>query len=171
MTQNPEQNDSVEFVGVVYRLGALLADGLILIGLITALAFALFGEKPFEDPNVPEALAVLAVTLSIAYFLGWWIFAGASPGMWFCSAKIVDFKTGQRAHAGRLVLRLLACLVSAAPLMLGFFWAARNPYKRAWHDLIAGTAVIGDHSLRAPTSAEQDGSEYCIRPAPWGLSR
>ena len=167
MTATPEQSGPVEFVGVVYRFGALLADGLIIIGLNALLAFAALGENPFGNENARQAAPVLATGLTIIYLLGWWIFAGTSPGKWLCSARIVDFKTGRRVHAARLVLRLAACLLSAAPLLLGFLWAARNPYKRAWHDLIARTAVIGDSSLRSPTTQEQDDAHYCIRPAPW----
>jgi uncharacterized RDD family membrane protein YckC len=167
MSPKSAQHETVEFIGIVYRFGALLADGLIIIGLNALLLFALFGENAFADENARELAPVLTAVLSIMYLLGWWIFAGTSPGKWFCSARIVDFKTGQRAHAGRLVLRLLACLLSAAPLLLGFLMAARNPYKRAWHDRIARTAVIGDRSLRAPTTEEQDDAHYCVHPAPW----
>lgn len=167
MTQTPEPLEPVEFIGIVYRFGALLADGLIIIGLIAGALFAIFGENPFANEAARQAATIIALGLVIVYLLGWWVFAGTSPGKWFCSARIVDFKTGRRAHTGRLVLRLLACLLSAAPLALGFLLAARNPYKRAWHDRIARTAVIADSSLRSPTSEEQDDAHYCIRPAPW----
>jgi uncharacterized RDD family membrane protein YckC len=40
------------------------------------------------------------------------------------------------------VIRLLCYLLSAAPLYLGFLWAAFDRRKQGWHDKIAGTVVI-----------------------------
>jgi uncharacterized RDD family membrane protein YckC len=56
--------------------------------------------------------------------------------------KIVDAATGGPPTLGRLVLRLLAYLVSALPFYLGFFWAALDRRRQGWHDKIARTIVI-----------------------------
>ena len=40
------------------------------------------------------------------------------------------------------VVRALACFLSLAVAGLGFFWIAFDPGRQAWHDKIAGTAVV-----------------------------
>ena len=71
----------------------------------------------------------------------WWRY-GATPGKIAFSARIVDAKSGGRPEIGRLVLRYLAYMLSAAPLFLGFAWIAIDRRRQGWHDKIAGTLVI-----------------------------
>lgn len=40
------------------------------------------------------------------------------------------------------IVRALACFLSLAVAGLGFFWIAFDPGRQAWHDKIAGTAVV-----------------------------
>jgi uncharacterized RDD family membrane protein YckC len=71
-----------------------------------------------------------------------WHRYGATPGKIAFSARIVDARSGETPGVGRLVLRALAYIISAAPLFLGFAWIAIDRRKQAWHDKIAGTRVI-----------------------------
>lgn len=40
------------------------------------------------------------------------------------------------------IVRALGCFLSLAVAGLGFFWIAFDHGKQAWHDKIAGTAVV-----------------------------
>src|SRR5439155_367292 len=68
----------------------------------------------------------------------------APKGKIAIAAKIVDAETGKPPSTARLVVRLLAYIVSALPLCLGFLWIAFDRRKQGWHDKIAGTVVIPD---------------------------
>ena len=48
--------------------------------------------------------------------------------------RAVDWETS--------IVRALACFLSMAVAGLGFLWIAFDPGKQAWHDKIAGTAVV-----------------------------
>jgi uncharacterized RDD family membrane protein YckC len=67
---------------------------------------------------------------------------GATPGKLAVGVRIVDARTGGTPPTGRLVLRLLCYVLSAAPLYLGFLWIVFDRRKQGWHDKIAGTLVI-----------------------------
>lgn len=65
-----------------------------------------------------------------------------TPGRWFLGLKIVRHGTENEVARWRYVLRFLAYIPSAAPLMIGVIWAVFNRERRTWHDFIAGTDVI-----------------------------
>lgn len=52
---------------------------------------------------------------------------------------------GEPLDLGRAVLRSIAYLPSSI-FTLGFFWALIDPKGRAWHDLLAGSGVVGDRA-------------------------
>jgi len=56
----------------------------------------------------------------------------------------VQSREGGKAGLGQLIARLLGRLVSALPLLLGFFWAAWDARKQTWHDRLADTVVVRD---------------------------
>ena len=56
--------------------------------------------------------------------------------------RIVDDATGERIGFGRALLRIVAMVVSALPLGLGFWWMFVDGRRRTWHDLIARTRAI-----------------------------
>ena len=112
------------------RLLAFAIDWMIFF-VVSAPVSILFFEASAAMPLL-GALAVLA----------FWRFCGATPGKLAVAVRIVDARTGQPAHAGRLVLRLGCYLLSALPLYFGFLWIAVDRRKQGWHDKIARTVVI-----------------------------
>ena len=74
--------------------------------------------------------------------VAFWRRYGATPGKLAVGVRIVDARTGGTPPTGRLILRLLCYLLSAAPLYLGFLWIAFDRRKQGWHDKIARTIVI-----------------------------
>ncbi len=67
---------------------------------------------------------------------------GTTPGKWLLGLKIVRHGTEETPSRGRYVLRFFGYILSCLPLMIGVFWMSFNRERRAWHDYIAGTAVI-----------------------------
>lgn len=80
--------------------------------------------------------------LLITLTFGFWIKKQATPGKMLLSLKIVDNTTMQPPSTLQYIVRICAYAISMLPLGLGVFYIAFNKKKRAWHDIIAGTAVI-----------------------------
>ncbi len=87
-------------------------------------------------------LAAVMPLLGAAAVVAFWRYYGATPGKLAVGLRIVDATSGATPSTGRLVLRLLCYLLSAAPLYLGFLWIAVDRRRQGWHDKIAGTLVI-----------------------------
>jgi uncharacterized RDD family membrane protein YckC len=119
-----------DYAGFGPRLLAALIDWLILFVVSAPISIVAF-----------EASAAMPL-IAAAAVIGFWRYCGATPGKLAVAVKIVDARTGQPAHTGRLALRLACYLLSALPLYLGFLWIAVDRRKQGWHDKIAGTVVI-----------------------------
>jgi uncharacterized RDD family membrane protein YckC len=120
-------------VGFGPRLGAFALDAL-LVFVVAGPLVALFTGRagaPFLFVVAPMIAAIFC-----------WHRYGATPGKITFSARIVDARSGGRPSLGRLAVRAIAYIISAAPLFLGFAWIAIDRRKQAWHDKIAGTLVI-----------------------------
>ena len=69
----------------------------------------------------------------------------------------VESREGGVPGTGQLIGRLLARIVSAAPVLLGFFWVMWDRRKQAWHDKLADTVVLRDGAPRpAPVAHDDD---------------
>ena len=123
-------SSSPEHAGFGPRLLAFAIDWLIFFVVSAPVSILLF-----------EASAAMPL-VGVAALLGFWRCCGATPGKLAVGVRIVDARTGGRPSLGRLALRLLCYLLSAAPLYLGFLWIAIDRRRQGWHDKIAGTLVI-----------------------------
>ena len=121
-----------EGVGFGARLGAFVLDWLVVYVVAGPLALM---TGPLGG------VIFFALGPAVYTVFCWWRY-GATPGKIAFAARIVDAKSGGRPQIGRLVLRYLAYMLSAAPLCLGFAWIAIDRRRQGWHDKIAGTQVI-----------------------------
>lgn len=71
---------------------------------------------------------------------------GATPGMKVLGLQLVQLPNGARVDWKHAFLRSVFSLVSGAVCLLGFLWAAWEPERRTWHDLVAGTRVVREPS-------------------------
>ncbi|HEY6456817.1 MAG TPA: RDD family protein [Steroidobacteraceae bacterium] len=111
--------------GFWVRIAALLLDAL-LIGIIVNLLHHLFNLE----------LLVLA-----AYGAVMWKLRGSTIGGIVFDLQVVRLD-GRDIDWATAIVRALGCLLSLAVAGLGFIWIAFDDGKQAWHDKIAGTAVI-----------------------------
>ncbi len=77
----------------------------------------------------------------IAYHIGMWSWKGTTIGGVVCNLKVVRLD-GRTADPSVCVVRGLASIFSALPLLLGFFWAGWTADRQSWHDKIAGTVIV-----------------------------
>jgi len=124
------------------RLAAFLADlFLVRLGAMTLmLAFGAATGFALDARVVAAAFVALLFPAFAAYHAFFTVRGGATPGKRFMGIAVVG--TDGPVSPLRAVLRAGAYLLSALPLGLGFLWSLKDGAGRAWHDLLAGTAVV-----------------------------
>jgi uncharacterized RDD family membrane protein YckC len=82
------------------------------------------------------AIAAAIVCLYVLYQLLFFSFSEATPGMRCARIALCTF-ADENPTRPAMRRRILAVLLSACPLGLGFLWAALDEDRLAWHDLIS----------------------------------
>ena len=118
------------------RFGAYLIDA-ILLAIVNVILMQILG-------GAGQALSILIGLGYFAYFEG--SPSGQTVGKKALNIRVIDFDTGGPIGIGRALLRYLARILSAIPLLLGYFWMLWDGQKQTWHDKLATTVVV-------PTSA------------------
>ncbi len=121
----PDITAALPRAGFWVRMLALLLDAL-LVGLIMGVLRHVFNLE----------LLVLA-----AYGAVMWKMRGSTIGGIVFDLRVVRLD-GRPIDWQTAIVRALGCFLSLAVAGLGFFWIAFDHGKQAWHDKIAGTAVV-----------------------------
>jgi len=111
--------------GFWIRMMALLIDAL-LVGFLMGMLHHFFNME----------LVVLAVYGAIM-----WKLRGSTIGGIVFDLQVVRLD-GRPIDWETAIVRALGCFLSLVVAGLGFFWIAFDPGRQAWHDKIAGTAVV-----------------------------
>lgn len=151
--------------GLFRRLGALLYDGILLLGILflaTAILLPFRGGRAFQTDDWGYGIYLLGV---VFLFFGWfWTRDGQTLGMRAWKIRLTN-------HAGKTIswqqallrfLPILLCLglfngmASLWPeqakwiglgilglYLLDFGWALLDREKRCWHDVMASTRMVG----------------------------
>lgn len=142
------------------RLGAAAYDTLICAALIMAVGLlftALMGgaTEGMRGPGpAGRALIQLAlVAVPAAYFLVSWTRGGQTVGMRPWRLRVVD-PAGGAISLSAAIVRMVASLLSWAPLGLGFWWALIDPHRLTWHDRLSGTHLARIPSARSLPSEQ-----------------
>ena len=91
--------------------------------------------------NVLDHHTRLQLVALAAYGAIMWKLKGTTIGGIVCNLKIVRLD-GRELDWSTAIVRALGCFLSLVVLGLGFMWIAFDPGRQAWHDKIAGTAVV-----------------------------
>ena len=91
--------------------------------------------------NVLDHHTRLQLLALAAYGAIMWKLKGTTVGGIVCNLKIVRVD-GREIDWSTAVVRALGCFLSLVVCGLGFIWIAFDPGRQAWHDKIAGTAVV-----------------------------
>jgi len=118
----------------------MLYDGLLLFALLFVLTGALILLKGPVIRGSP-LYSLLVWGVAAFWFLWPWCHGGRTPGMstWGLALRSAD---GGRVNCSQAIIRLLAALLSLAPLGLGFWWALWDREGLTWHDRLSGTRVV-----------------------------
>jgi uncharacterized RDD family membrane protein YckC len=136
-----------EHAGLLRRLGALLYDGLLLLGVLmvaTALFLPFTGGEAVDaqqHPLLEFGYRAMLLLLVVGFFGLFWTRSGQTLGMASWRIK-VEREDGTLLGWGDTLRRLGWALVSLLPLGLGLLWVMVDPQKRAWHDRLSRTRVV-----------------------------
>jgi uncharacterized RDD family membrane protein YckC len=68
--------------------------------------------------------------------------AGQTLGKKAMGIRVIDEKVGGPIGYGRAFVRWIGRVVSAIPLLLGYFWMIWDKNKQTWHDKFASAIVV-----------------------------
>lgn len=130
--QSHRKGGSGPRAGFWRRFGAAFLDGIIL-GIIELLLRGV----------LKSVGAVLALLVSIAYYS--YLEGGASGqtlGKRALGIRVISLDDGGPIGYGRGFIRWIGRIVSAIPLLLGYFWMLWDKESQCWHDKFASDVVV-----------------------------
>jgi uncharacterized RDD family membrane protein YckC len=123
---------ALEYAGFWVRLGAGVIDLLVLAFMIIIVAYFF---------PAPVIWVTSGLVISAAYWVGFWIWRGQTPGKMALAIKVI--RTDSSPVKWQCALcRFLGYIVSAIILFIGFIWVAFDGRKQGIHDKIADTYVV-----------------------------
>jgi uncharacterized RDD family membrane protein YckC len=152
-----EERAAPDYTGLVTRAIGFGIDAVIIdlaaatVTAIVALALNLFNIPSKIDTALAAVGAVVFIAWSAAYFVTFWSTTGQTPG-----ARVMRFRVlapgATRGHLGprRAFLRLLAMILSAIPLLAGYFMVLIDDRRRGLHDRLARTVVVDAPDTETP---------------------
>jgi uncharacterized RDD family membrane protein YckC len=114
------------------RFVAAFVDGIVL-------SVAYFVFLGFTSENGASLLNFL---IGIAYYTYLEGSSGQTLGKKALGIRVVDLGGGGSIGFGRAFIRYIGRIVSAIPLLLGYFWMLWDKEKQCWHDKAAGDVVV-----------------------------
>jgi len=128
-------------VGVVMRLLAGVYDAMIVFSL-NFLAFIPITLIEAYGGTAPVWLkSLVIVTITYAYFVGFWVKSGATTGMRPWKLKIAMADSGDPVSLAAATMRFVGMLVTAICLGLPMITIFFTRQRQSLHDLLAGTSV------------------------------
>jgi uncharacterized RDD family membrane protein YckC len=152
-----EERAAPDYTGLVTRaigfgIDAVIIDlAAIIVTAIIALALNLLDVPSKIDTALAALGAVVFAVWSVAYFVTFWSTTGQTPG-----ARIMRFRVlapgAKRGHIDprRAVVRLLAMILAAIPLLGGYFMVLFDDRRRGLHDRLARTVVVDAPDTETP---------------------
>ena len=143
MTENT--NISLNYVGLMRRLMAIIYDLFLLIALLfiaTAIAMAFNQGNAIEPGQALYPLYVACLLIISFCFYGWfWTHGGQTLGMKTWKMRLQQ--NNARSITWPLAfIRFTTAMISWSAAGLGFLWSLFHPQRRTWHDIASNCVVI-----------------------------
>jgi uncharacterized RDD family membrane protein YckC len=131
------------------RLAALVYDLMLLAAVLFMFTLAVFiirGGRAVAPGTLWFQLSLAAIV--VLFFTGFWVNGGQTLGMRAWRLRVVGVH-GDRVRWPAALTRFAAGALALLPAGLGFWYAAFDVERRAWHDRLSGTRVL--HEPKAAT--------------------
>ena len=130
----------VDLAPVNRRLLAIVIDGSLTLAAFAGLVrLAAPAARFLHSPRAAEVCALLAVALACAgYQMLFASLTKTTPGMWYAGIGLCTLD-GYVPERQQRCARLLALLLSVAPLGLGLAWSLFDEDRLTWHDRLSST--------------------------------
>lgn len=101
-------------------------------------------ESCVLSPGDARLSRVMFWLLAVVFvmFHSWMTTRRRTWGQRAAGIAVVEHATGERVGFGRALVRTVVAIPGALVLGVGFWWALRDPDRRALHDRVAGTRSI-----------------------------
>lgn len=121
-------------------MGALLYDGLLIIGIWMGTLFAWVLINDGEAVSGPIVQLILLAELA-GFYLYCWSRQGQTLGMTAWRIKLVDH-SGKPPAPKQLLIRLLTAPLSWLSCGIGYLWFYVGERRQTWHDRLSDTMVV-----------------------------
>jgi Predicted membrane protein/domain len=145
---------SIDYSGFIERLFARCVDFILSAG---------FGYLIYIQAGLIPAI-IAALIFDLAHRIALTYFLGGTVGKLLFGVRVVSRCSG-KLSIWQVFIREFSKLISRIPLSLGYILAGVTKRKRAWHDIIACTAVISGGREEAAYAREV----YAGRPERWNV--
>jgi uncharacterized RDD family membrane protein YckC len=163
--------------GVVTRTIASAIDLVVILLAVIALYFTISGvifilpPRAFKFPQFSTLHILVAGEVMLFLYLAiGWMNTGRSVGKQLMGLRVME-TGGGKVRPSRALLRSATCVL----LPVSLFWCLVDPKNRAVHDILLGTVVVYDWSLRPIPSSPAELSSAAlpreVTEAPPGDSR
>jgi uncharacterized RDD family membrane protein YckC len=129
--------------GIAFAVDAAIID---LVALVVGVGVGLAVSTLSLSDNLRVALVafggVAFVVWTVAYFAVFWSTTGQTPGNRLMRLRVCR-EDGAALSPRRAVLRFVAMVLAALPLLTGFLTVLVDDRRRGVHDMLASTVVIG----------------------------
>lgn len=124
--------------GLPRRLGAMLYDGLLIIGIwmFTLFPLVAISGVAVSGPGVQSLLFVEV----FGFFCYFWMRRGQTVGMLAWGLKVHSLN-GDALSLRQALLRFIGALLGLATFGTGYLWMLIDPGGRTWSDLLSRTEV------------------------------
>lgn len=133
--------ERVPYASIKSKTKAFITDIFMLLMplMYIVVYFVMDGLKDFAHHRIDGWLTILIPNFIIVFLFFWR--SGQTPGCKAYNIKLVDNKTGEKAHPLAIALRYyfeLFSMITIVGLLMAFFRSDR----RTLHDLLSGTTLI-----------------------------
>lgn len=136
-----KESQKLTYAPYSYRVKAFITDMFMIYAPILYIItyVAMSGKEDFQSSQLAPFAGVVLYGTIYAILLSKF---GQTPGKKAYEIKVVDTKTGEYLSFFRAIFRFVAFLFTATTL-LGLFVPFYRKDKKALHDLICGSLVVG----------------------------
>jgi uncharacterized RDD family membrane protein YckC len=149
MESETAERPSVQVASLPRRLGAMLYDGVLLLGLVMLaitlliVPYDLLAARPYPHQDIlcRTLMQLYLVAVVAGFYVYFWTHGGQTLGMrtWRLRAVRDDGSPLNRADALR---RLGWATLSLLPAGLGLWWSLFDRERLAWHDRQSRTRLV-----------------------------